>query len=286
MDARKAPESLFLVQFSRFFDSSTGQISEPLLDTLDRLYTANISLLLKAYLQQEIFKITEMRPAEWGTLFSPSACDNASKLQQLTQGALTQFDWLRPGRWTDRIPALRSFYQSSKASYRAEAEAWLRVFQHMASPGFVFAGHITAERKLHLSTGRPLAGGIAGITPEGHPIFLTIEEALAPAMSGSQSRLRELRSPDLFAEHSPILMLATLPDQAAKLTRFPAGTPLPQNGWLRFTFMTQEQIQNQQENSHKQSVQTSAEPEQAAPTLANAEPSTEPPPAPADDTLR
>ncbi|MDR2512482.1 MAG: hypothetical protein LBD01_01590 [Puniceicoccales bacterium] len=262
LDSRKAPESLFLVQFSRFYDIKTGQISEPLLDTLGRLRAANISLLLKAYLHLEILKIIEARPAEWGILFSPSAQAAAGQLPQLTQGALTYLDWLQPERWADRIPALRNFYDNSTANYKREAEAWLRVFQRMTRPGFTFVGHITAAKKFRITTTRPLTGGIVGITPEGYLTFLPLDEALEPA-SDQRSRLRTLRTPELFAEHSPILMLPFLPDQAARATQFPDDVPTPRDGWLRFTFMTQEQIQNQQDASNQISTPTSAVPNPA-----------------------
>lgn len=230
------PESLFFNQFSRFYDPVSGRITEPLLNTLDRMRAAKgVSPLLKAYLQQEILKVAESRPAEWGVLFSPSARADAVTLQHVTQGAVAMHDWMNPERWADRLPALQRHYAQPQSAYYTEALAWLRVFQRLAKPGFVYIGHVTSGHQLRVVVHTRFEGLLAGLAPDGQLVAYPCQEILAPAVAADGDNvLLELRNPKAFAEHTPVLMLSVLPAQAATQARFPADAHAPAEGWDRF----------------------------------------------------
>jgi hypothetical protein len=232
------PESAFLRQFSRFYDTPSARIAEPILATIDRVRAApRVSPLLKAALQQRLHKIAAARPDEWGVSFSPTARHAAQTLLQLAPGALTPSDWLSPSRWNDRLPPLARFYESPLPSYYGEAVAWLRVFQHLANPGFRYAGHITSEKKLRPAPRQNITGNLVGLTPDGALLRVPAADLLLPAAENTpENAPLALREPVPFAPHSPVLMLPVQPSEAAALVKFPPAAIVPAGGWNKFIF--------------------------------------------------
>ncbi|MDR1497071.1 MAG: hypothetical protein LBS59_01465 [Puniceicoccales bacterium] len=244
------PESSFLLQFSRFYDPSFARISEPLLATIDRVRAANrISPLLKVALHMRLHKIAvTTRPEEWGVAFSPSALRAAQTLPKLVPGSLTLTDWLNPpSRWNDNLPHLFRFYESPHPSYLAEATAWLRVFQRLTNPGFTYAGYITSEKKLHPAPRQKITGYLVGISPNGSIVripatdLLPADATAAPAASPTANASAAptpipLREPVPFAPHSPLLMLALQPSEAANGVPFPPASIIPAGGWNKWFF--------------------------------------------------
>ncbi|MDR2430372.1 MAG: hypothetical protein LBD14_05755 [Puniceicoccales bacterium] len=227
-DGAPTPESIFLPQFARFYDVSAGRITEPLLGTLERIHAApRLSPLFRAYLQQEIFKIIATRPHAWGLSLSPAAQRDATRLNELTHGNLTPNDWLEPERWRDTIPALSQHYEHPRPAYLAEAHSTLRLFRRLATPGFIYAGHIDSEKKLKLHHPLPAAShALAILAPDGqltlHPLAAS-GEGIAPHLP-----------PARLQPYSPVYMLNILPDAAAAtLTPSP---PIPPEGWQQHIF--------------------------------------------------
>jgi hypothetical protein len=229
-----APESVFLKQFSRFYDASSGRIVEPLLGLLDRVRTTpSISPLLKAWLSQELWKLASSRPDEWGIHFSPSARAANAKLSSFSLGTLTANSWVDTTRWSDRLQALVNFYNTPQTPWQDEGIAWLRVFQRLSRPGFVKIGHVTSEKKLNLTSKRLPSGFLIGIAPDGKVIRVEASELVTSTAPENPLVLRE---PLPFAEHTPVLMLDITPAAAATAVHFPATAVPPTEGWDAFVF--------------------------------------------------
>jgi len=232
-DSELAPESRFLREFATFYNPSAQRINEPLIAALDRVRAApSPSPIFKAWLEQELLKIIENRPDEWGFLFSPTAIRLARELRAITQDAAGPYEWLFPDRWTDRRPALRAHYENSrKFSCYDEAKAWLAVFQKLATPnsGFVYAGHVGAGGALQVVPEQRarLRGLLVGVGADGHVARAFYGERPIPVPETLSVRLSGLP----FVPYSPVIMLNHLPAEAAELAKFPATFPPPAQGW-------------------------------------------------------
>ncbi len=234
-------ESRFLREFSRFCAAETGRFPESLAALSDRILgELKISPLLKAYLQQEVFKLAARRPAEHGISFSPCARKDAAELEAITGFALTLSDWLLPEKHAGLLPKLEAFYARRRTPYAEEAVAYLRVFQRMQTPGFVYVGHVGEDGKIRLVTREPLGGFLAGLTRDGRFERRPANEFKpAPVSDAAEQLPPVIMYPDknFFAPYSPILMLKLSPEKAAG--EFPSDIAPPPGGWDNFILFPQ-----------------------------------------------
>jgi hypothetical protein len=158
-----APEAKLIALLEDAYDKDRSTIREPLLRVLDEVRAnADASPLLKAYFQQELYKIMQSRPRDWGLTFSPTAKSDAAELSSLTGGHLETADWLFPPANSLLPKNLQSFYQrTGGVSYVKEAMANLQdLLKQHATPVF-FAG----------SVGLDDAPRLTGPAPEGATLW-------------------------------------------------------------------------------------------------------------------
>ncbi len=167
-NAELAPESALVKRLHQAYDSRSGGIREPLLRVLDDVRAdPDAAPILKAYLQQELLKIMQDRPYDWGFGFSPSAQADAKDLATLTGGALQPADWLFPDnpRLTDD---LRAFYTRTAAHhyYNEAAQSLQNLLKLRATP-VLFAGHVNLDQHPVLITTPPATATLWGIDATG-----------------------------------------------------------------------------------------------------------------------
>lgn len=167
-NAQLAPESALVKRLHQAYDTRSGGIREPLLRVLDDVRADPASSpILKAYLQQELLKIMQDRPYDWGLAFSPSAQADARELAAITGGDLQPADWLFPDnpRLADD---LRVFYTrtASHHYYIEAAQALQNLLQLRATP-ILFAGHVDLDQHPVLVATPPAAATLWGIDATG-----------------------------------------------------------------------------------------------------------------------
>jgi hypothetical protein len=173
-NAQLAPESALVKRLHQAYDTRSGGIREPLLRVLDDVRTDPASSpILKAYLQQELLKIMQDRPYDWGLAFSPSAQADARELTAITGGDLQPADWLFPDN--PRLPDdLRAFYaRTASHHYYAEAAQSLQNFLQLRAIPILFAGHVDLDQHPVLVAAPPAAANLWGLDATGlwRPLF-------------------------------------------------------------------------------------------------------------------
>ncbi|MDR1817839.1 MAG: hypothetical protein LBR07_06685 [Puniceicoccales bacterium] len=212
------------------FSSGSGAITEPLLTVLDRIrFTPSASVFFKAYLETEVLKIIAARPDDWGFSFSPSALANAAELKKLLPGTIGPFDWIFPSdTMKERRQALADYYiRTRHRKTYEEALAWLRVFQTLGSPGFVYLGRVDSRGQIRYAPEPPSPRGIyVGVAAGGIVTAVPVGTKAATTLP--------------FIPHSPVLTLNMWPSEAAVRTRFPADKfSAPAQGWDKFVLPQQ-----------------------------------------------
>jgi hypothetical protein len=164
-----APESQLCNRLKQAYDPRFGSIREPLLRVLDDVRgDAPASPILKAYLEQEIFKIMQGRPRSWGLTFSPSAQADAAQLTKITGGDLQPADWLFPSD-PHLIDSLRTFFQDTAAhNYYDEADQNLEKLRQLRATPVRFAGYVDATGLVRLVPNPPATGSLWGLDADGH----------------------------------------------------------------------------------------------------------------------
>ncbi|NBV38156.1 MAG: hypothetical protein EBS00_01070, partial [Verrucomicrobia bacterium] len=85
----------YLRQFARLYDTKNRKLTEPIIRKLDLIRNHSSPYLeLRAFEMQELFKLAELRPEVWGTLYSPSALRDSDQLRRITQNAMGPYDFL------------------------------------------------------------------------------------------------------------------------------------------------------------------------------------------------
>jgi hypothetical protein len=163
-----APESKLMERLKPALGSLNGSIREPLLRVLDDVRTnSDASPILKAYLEQELFKIMQMRSRDWGLAFSPTAKADALELAKITGGSLLPADWMSPPS-PQLVDTLKAFFQqSANVSYYQEAEANLQALLKKQSISLRFAGHVSLEQTPVLVAGVPINATLWGCGSDG-----------------------------------------------------------------------------------------------------------------------
>ncbi len=168
-NVQPAPEAKLVARVADAYDKDRSAIREPLLRVLDDLRAdAGSSPLLKAYFQQEILRIMQDRPRDWGLTFSPTAKKDAEELTRLTGGHLQPGDWLFTPADSPLPANLRAFYKGTGGvSYYQEALANLQeLLKKHATPVF-FAGYVDLDNAPHLAGSAPEGATLWGFNADG-----------------------------------------------------------------------------------------------------------------------
>jgi len=167
-NVQEAPESKLMDSVKPALDSLNGAIREPLLRILDDIRAnANASPIFKAYLEQEFFKIMQMRTNDWGLAFSPTAKADALALAKITGGSLLPADWMFPP--TPQLAEnLKTFFQgTANVHYYQEAEANLQALIKKQSIPLHFAGYVNLEQSPTLVEGLAANATLWGYGTDG-----------------------------------------------------------------------------------------------------------------------
>ena len=187
-NVRLAPESRLAALLAGAYDKDRSAIREPLLRVLDDVRAdPDSSPVLKAYFQQEIFKIMQSRPRDWGLTFSPSARKDAAELTQITGGHLQPTDWLASPAHSHLPENLRVFYQQTGGvSYSKEALANLQALLKQYATPVLFAGYVDLENLPHSATSAPEGANLWGFNASGvwRPLYQMHDGQPAPAPAG------------------------------------------------------------------------------------------------------
>ncbi len=142
-----AAESKLAARLATAYDNGSGAIREPLLRVLDdvRADTAS-SPLLKAYLEQEILKIMQNRPRDWGLAFSPTALKDAGEFARITLGPVNAAGWLYATANSGLTNQFKAFYAATGGtSYYNEALANLQSLIRKRALVVRFAGYVELD---------------------------------------------------------------------------------------------------------------------------------------------
>lgn len=217
------PELEYLRQFARFYDSKNRKLTEPILRKLDLVRNHPAPFLeLRAYEMQELFKLADLRPEVWGTLYSPSAIREADQLRRITQNAMGPYDFLFKDKWADVQKELRVFFANRKAppvSYAEEARFWRITLGTIRNYKTILAGSVS-QQGLALPREKITNAALFGIDKDGKPSLLfQVDE------NGAIVRMNEP------APLSPLIRLSGTVTEAAQAAGIPAGLTPPEGGW-------------------------------------------------------
>ncbi len=206
-NVRLAPESKLMESIKPALDSLNGAIREPLLRLLDDVRAnPDASPILKAYLEQELLKIMQMRPQDWGLAFSPTAKADALALAKITGGSLLPSDWMFPPS-PQLAEDLKTFFQlTSKVHYYQEATANLQALLKTQAIPLRFAGYVNLEQTPQLPDGLPANATLWGCGPDGQwSALYSLHDRQAGRISGAPepARLTPLVYTDENAASTP-----------------------------------------------------------------------------------
>jgi hypothetical protein len=216
------PELEYLRQFARLYDTKNRKLTEPIIRKLDLIRNHSSPYLeLRAFEMQELFKLAELRPEVWGTLYSPSALRDSDQLRRITQNAMGPYDFLFKDKWADVQKDLRAFFAKSKSpvSYADEARFWRSTISILRTHKSILAGSVTQQGQPIL---REKVTNVAlfGIDKDGKPsILFRVDE------EGSLIRVNEP------APLSPLVRLSGTVTEAAQTAGIPTGLTPPEGGW-------------------------------------------------------
>ncbi|MEO0039978.1 MAG: hypothetical protein RIS38_926 [Verrucomicrobiota bacterium] len=215
------PELAFIKDVMRFSDPATGQLLEPPLRLMERVRRSESSYPeLRAYQLQEFFRLAGGRPAEWGTLFSPSAQRDAEALRRITQNELRPLDFLFKDKWAHAKEDLRTFLvRQTGVGYADEARFWRATFAALRSRRLIFAGMVSREGRTELRD--TLKNTVLyGLNNEGKAtVLFTV---------GADGEIRRVAD---AAPLSPLLRYPGSVEEAATTAGIPTGLVAPAGGW-------------------------------------------------------
>ena len=215
------PELMFIKDVMRFADPATGKLLEPPLRLMERLRRSESPYPeLRAFQLQEFFRLAGGRPAEWGTLFSPSAQRDAEALRRITQNELRPYDFLFKEKWAHAKNELKTFLvRQTGVGYADEARFWRATFAALRSRRLIFAGMVSREGRVELR--EPLKNTVVyGLDNEGKATVLF--------QVGSDGEIRRVAD---AAPLSPLLSYPGSVAEAATAAGVPAGLTAPAGGW-------------------------------------------------------
>jgi hypothetical protein len=167
-NAQLAPESALVIRLHQAYDSRSEGIREPLLRVLDDVRADPASSpVLKAYLQQELLKIIQNRPYDWGLAFSPSALADSKQLALITGGNLQPADWLFPDD-PHLVDNLTAFFKTTASHhYYTEATLSLQNLLSLHAKPILFAGYVDLAQKPALDAAPAGAASLWGVDTTG-----------------------------------------------------------------------------------------------------------------------
>jgi hypothetical protein len=206
-NVRQAPGSKLVERVRSALGTLTGAIREPLLRVLDDVrVNSDASPILKAYFAQELFKIMQMRPRDWGLAFSPAAKTDALELAKITGGGLLPSDWIFPPS-TKLADDLKAFFErTSGVHYYPEAAANLQILLKKPSIPLHFAGYVTLEQKTQLVGQLPATATLWGCDADGRwSVLFTLHDGQSTRAAGTTepARLTPLVYTDENAASAP-----------------------------------------------------------------------------------
>jgi hypothetical protein len=141
---------------SQLIDSRGGSnYTMSILVVLDQLNEEREgSALFRAYLAARLFRLMDLRPAEWGLHWAPTAAADRVHLRELGADDLVSGDWLVPAK----IQAMNKkfedhFVQARRVSYVKQAVFLNQLAAQAKEKGFQMVGHVSREGKAVLATG-------------------------------------------------------------------------------------------------------------------------------------
>src|SRR3954467_114408 len=129
---------------NELIDSNTGHYRKSILELLDGLLQdTDSSALFRAFVSLKLFEIADMRPAEWGLQWSPSATLHLQALKSLGAQNLHSGEWLVTNLVDQYIGPLEEYFRRVRSlSFEKEARFFQRLARRACETGFDFAGFV------------------------------------------------------------------------------------------------------------------------------------------------
>jgi len=130
-------------------DPNTGNYAKSILQLLDELSQNNdASAMFRAYVSLRLFEIAELRPVDWGLLWSPGAAPHIQNLRGLGALELHSGDWMIPKQYRiSEKPFKEYFAQARTNSLEKQAEFFQVLTRRACGAGFAFAGFADVNGK-------------------------------------------------------------------------------------------------------------------------------------------
>ncbi|HVU37417.1 MAG TPA: hypothetical protein VHC95_03725 [Opitutales bacterium] len=191
-NVKLTPESDLLARVRAAYSRDRSTIAQPLLRVLDDVRSSQgVSPLFKAYLEQEIFRIMQNRPRDWGLAFSPKAQAAAQQLAKITGGHLQPSDWLFPSPDSRLNAAVQAFFTSDNGdSYFDDAMTNLLALLKKRATPLRFAGYVDLNGAAHSSA--PDSATVWGLDAAGRwaPLYHGTANGQPAPISGGASPAR------------------------------------------------------------------------------------------------
>ncbi len=137
------------LELGDLIDLNTGKYQKSIIDLIDRANgDGDASAVFRTYVILRLVELAELRPMEWGLIWSPSATREVERLKELGGVHLQSGDWMVPNQLALYEGPLRAgLAEAKKVPLAHEAEFYHRLAVEVCTARFVLVGHANADGK-------------------------------------------------------------------------------------------------------------------------------------------
>ena len=134
-------------------DPNTGKYQKSVLELMDRVsQDEGASATFRAFVTLRLAELAEMRPAEWGLPWCPSAALHIQDLKRLGAENVQSGDWMVPFRVASYEQSFKDYFTRIHGlSLEKEAQFFHRLTSRACEAKFAFAGYIGPDGQLTLT---------------------------------------------------------------------------------------------------------------------------------------
>lgn len=205
--AKESAASTAMQQFGlkQLVSGDRSQYLRSILETIDKVKASREAPpLAKAYVLQELAKIANARPNEWGLAWVPSLAADLEHIKKEAGGTIDSGDWMVPAKAQAGERLSSWFKQRLGFSYASQQILMRRLAQAAAEAGLVVCGYVGPNGELVRNKSQ-ISGGINDLwgidVATGKPAVLFTRDANASGDSFSPAARGVILSP-VFA--SPV----------------------------------------------------------------------------------